>query len=111
MNPDKLEISPTELAALRAVHTAVRLIDCREEDEWQICRIEGAELMPLSKFGELSHLRITDSAEQIIIYCHHGMRSQNAAHFLRQKGFPLTWSMDGGIEQWALKIDPTTARY
>lgn len=88
-----------------------RLVDCREEDEWQICRIEGAELVPLSQFGELGPQRFTDPEQHIIIYCHHGMRSQRAAGWLRQRGFPLAQSMHGGIESWADLIEPEMPRY
>jgi rhodanese-related sulfurtransferase len=111
LHPDSLEVAPPTVAQLIADPEAIRLIDCREEDEWTFNHLPQAEWMPLSRFGELSHLRFQDPAERMIIYCHHGMRSQNAAHFLRTKGFPNVWSMTGGIEAWALEIDPTMPRY
>lgn len=88
-----------------------RLIDCREEDEWRICRIEGAELLPLSTFGELAAQRFLNAAEPIIIYCHHGMRSLRAAQWLREHGFRQAQSMRGGIDAWSDLIDPEMPRY
>lgn len=107
-----LEVSVEEVSELLTDSAAKpRLIDCREDDEWQICRIEGAELAPLSRFGEEAKARFSDTAEHIIVYCHHGMRSQRAALWLRERGFKNTQSMRGGVESWADLIDPEMARY
>jgi rhodanese-related sulfurtransferase len=108
---DELEISPAAVAALITAGENFALIDCREEDEWRVCRIEGAELVPLSRFAEVARKRFDDPAQRIVIHCHHGMRSAQAAHFLRQCGLPRVWSMAGGIEAWSLEIDPEVPRY
>ena len=110
-DPSTLEIQPTEVAALRASGEAFLLIDCREDDEWQVCRIDGAVLMPLSRFGEIARNRFTDPEEAAVIYCHHGMRSAQAALFLRQYGMHRVWSMAGGIEAWSTEIDPSVPKY
>src|SRR5688500_18840559 len=103
---DTLEIDPGTVAALQRAGEEFLYIDCREEDEWQVCRIDGTLLMPLSKFGELARNRFTDASERVVIHCHHGMRSAQAAAFLRQYGMARVWSMAGGIEAWALEVDP-----
>lgn len=108
---DTLEISPEAVAALRAGGAPCRLIDCREDDEWQICRIEGSELIPLSRFAELAPQRLVDVDERVVIHCHHGMRSAQAAYFLRQTGMECAWSMAGGIDAWSQEIDPGVPRY
>lgn len=108
---DELEISPATVAALRAAGEEFALIDCREDDEWHVCRIEGAELLPLSRFAETARRRFDDPAQRVVIHCHHGRRSAQAAHFLRQLGQPKTWSMAGGIEAWSQEIDPAVPRY
>jgi len=110
-DPGELEISPAAVAALRAAGESFTLVDCREQDEWRVCRIEGAELIPLSRFAETARRRFDDPAHRVVIHCHHGMRSANAAHFLRQSGLPHVWSMAGGIEAWSLEIDPAVPRY
>ena len=88
-----------------------RIIDCREPDEWAICHLEGAELVPLSQFGELAPQRFQDPQQHVVIYCHHGMRSQRAAAWLRQRGLQKAQSMRGGIDAWSVAIDPTITRY
>jgi len=107
----ELEISPAAVAALRTAGEEFVLVDCREEDEWRVCHIEGAELLPLSRFAETARRRFDDPAQRVVIHCHHGMRSAQAAHFLRQCGVPLVWSMAGGIEAWSREIDPEVPRY
>ena len=107
-----IEISVEEVKALLdARDGSFRLIDCREEDEWRFCHIEGAELLPLSRFGEEAPTKLADPAERLIIYCHHGMRSLNAADWLRQKGHASVQSMAGGIAAWSDYIDPAMPRY
>lgn len=114
MTPETpLEIDPTDVSSLLKSpgERTFRLIDCREESEWQICRLPEAQLVPLSQFGELARQVFTDTQENIIIYCHHGMRSLRAAQFLRQSGFANAQSMRGGIDAWSDLIDPATPRY
>ncbi len=67
--------------------------------------------MPLSRFGEIRAERLPDTAEKLIIHCHHGMRSGRAAEYLRGLGYKNTWSLAGGIEDWSVKIDPSVPRY
>jgi rhodanese-related sulfurtransferase len=103
-----------ELLRLRQIE--VRLIDCREEEEFAHCRIEGAELIPLSRFAEEVERRLgspdVDGDDRpMVVYCHHGMRSMSATRYLRQKGHRRVWSLRGGIEAWSLEIDPSVARY
>ncbi len=114
MNPAELplEVSVDDVSYLMGrPGVPVRLVDCREEDEWQICRIQGAELVPLSQFGELAPQRFQDTSQHVVIYCHHGMRSQRAALWLRQHGFHQAQSMRGGIDAWADLVEPEMARY
>jgi len=112
----ELEISVQELADLNESEKSgeFRLVDCREEDEFAICRIENAELIPLSNFQEGSAKLIPaeDVGEQnVIVYCHHGMRSLQATNYLRHKGLTKVWSLAGGIDQWSVQIDPEVPRY
>lgn len=108
-----LEIGPTDVSYLmgRPGGKTFRLIDCREEDEWQICRLPDAVLVPTSRIGEMAAQVFTDTQEHLIIYCHHGMRSQRVAQWLRQHGFVNAQSMRGGIDAWADLVDPEMARY
>lgn len=108
-----IEINPDDVSSLlgnQGTHH-FRIIDCREEDEWQICRLPEATLVPLSRFGELAPTAFTDTQAHLIIYCHHGMRSLRAAQWLRERGFAKAQSMHGGIEAWSDLVDPETPRY
>ena len=109
---ESAEISADQLKSiLDTGDPPIRLVDCRENDEWHLCRIEGAELAPLSDFG--GQIADWDPSDQrpIIVYCHHGMRSLQATQFLRAKGFAQTFSLAGGIDAWSTMIDPTLPRY
>jgi adenylyltransferase/sulfurtransferase len=111
---DEFEITPAALDALLQAPDApaFRLIDCREEDEFSLCRIEGAELYPLSRFADApAGLLAADDDRALIVYCHHGMRSMNATLFLRNRGKEKVWSLAGGIDLWSKTIDPTVPRY
>lgn len=111
-SPDNYEIAPADLKALLDDDSApeIRLVDCREEDEFAICRIEGAELIPLSVFAATAPPRLIDSGP-VVVYCHHGMRSMNATMFLRDKGLDTVWSLAGGIDLWSMEIDESVPRY
>jgi molybdopterin/thiamine biosynthesis adenylyltransferase/rhodanese-related sulfurtransferase len=85
------------------------LLDVRERVEYQIVRLEGGVLIPL---GELvSRQQELDPDREIVVYCHHGNRSGKATAYLRHNGFPYARNLRGGIEEWAVKIDPSLPRY
>ncbi len=113
-SPEESEITPAALSSLLAERSVapLRLIDCREPEEYAYCHIEGAELVPLSDFAEEARRRgLLEETLPVIVYCHHGMRSLRATHFLRQRGLNTAWSLSGGIEQWSCEIDPNMPRY
>ena len=112
MPPLPIEISVEDTSSLlQTDRSNFRLIDCREQDEWDICHIDGADLMPLTRFGEEVTAKLQDKSQRIIIYCHHGMRSLRAASWLRQTGFDNVQSMAGGIAAWSDYVDPEMPRY
>lgn len=88
------------------------LIDCREQEELGICRIDGCEWVPLGEFPQ-SVDRLKAMAERgVVVYCHHGMRSMHAVAFLRTRvGVENSFSMAGGIDLWAREVDQGMARY
>lgn len=106
---DDLQIEPQALKAALTRGERPRLIDVREPWEHDICRLEGAELMPLGELP-LRHQELLDS-EDVVLYCHHGIRSLDAAAWLRQQGVEGARSLAGGIERWAQEIDPGVPRY
>lgn len=87
-----------------------RLIDVREPEEHAVARIEGAELLPLSRAQEWIETLPHD--QELVFFCHHGGRSQQVASFLAtQRGHTNAANMLGGIEDWARRIDPQVPRY
>ena len=108
-----LEISPRAVAEWMHLPAGQRprLIDCREADELIICRIDGHEWFPLGSFPTSVKALTADTGRGVVVYCHHGMRSQRAAAFLRAHGVAKAFSMSGGIDMWSEIIDPTVPRY
>lgn len=85
------------------------LIDVREPWEFQLCHIPGSQLLPLRQVQErLSEL---DPEAEIVLICHHGVRSYRAGLFLQQAGFGRIYNLQGGVEAWARDVDPAMHRY
>ena len=102
-------ITVAELDARRRRGDDFDLVDVREPHEWDIARIEGARLAPLSSFADA--LRTFDSARDVVVYCKSGARSAKAVRQLQEAGFRRVWNVEGGILRWAEEIDPTVPRY
>jgi adenylyltransferase/sulfurtransferase len=85
------------------------LLDVREVVEHQLVRLEGDVLIPLGELIARQHE--LDPDREIVVYCHHGNRSGRATAYLRHNGFPHARNLRGGIEEWAVKIDPSLPRY
>jgi rhodanese-related sulfurtransferase len=107
MQPD-LEISPAETARLLKAGEA-KLIDVRTPEEYAIAHIEGCPLVDQALAKEIVETWPKDTP--IITICHHGVRSLDAAIYLRQQGFTDARSMSGGIDVWSQTIDATIPRY
>ena len=104
-----MEISVEELKDIKDSNRNILLLDVREPHEHEICNIEGSKLIPL---GELSaRINELDTADEIIVHCHTGMRSLQATRLLRGMGFRKSRSLSGGIDAWANKYDQDMPRY
>ena len=106
---DELEITPAEAKARLDGGEKLAFIDVREPWEHQVCRIEGATLIPLGSLA--ASLQTLPDVDEVICYCHHGMRSLDAAAWLRFQGIEKAKSLAGGIERWSLEVDPNIQRY
>ena len=105
------QLAPAELAEWRADPTraAPLLVDVREAWEFALCRIEDSLHVPL---GELSaRLSELPTDRDLVLICHHGSRSQHAALMLMRQGFAGVHNLRGGVEAWALEVDPAVSRY
>jgi rhodanese-related sulfurtransferase len=105
------EVTPRQVKAMRDGAVPFFLIDCRTPQEYAIASIEGAALIPIHEAG----IRLDDLKQhidsKIVIHCHHGGRSLQMTAFLRHQGFKDVHSMAGGIDVWAMDVDPRIARY
>jgi rhodanese-related sulfurtransferase len=106
---EDLQITPAETKARLEKGEKLLLVDVREPWEYELCRIEGAKLIPLGSLA--AHVNSLRDAEEVICYCHHGIRSLDAATWLRFQGVANAKSLAGGIEQWAVDVDATVPRY
>jgi|SRR5579862_8922384 len=109
MEMENLEISPQQLRQRLDRGDKLLLIDVREPDEHQICRIDGAKLIPMRTIP--ANLQALDTGDDVICYCHHGMRSMDVAVWLRHQGVENAQSLAGGIERWSVEIDSNVPRY
>ena len=105
------QIEPRALAARLASGPALRLLDVREPEENALVALPGARLVPL---GDLAH-RVDELEdwrdEDVVVYCHHGIRSQHAIARLQAAGFTRLLNLRGGIDAWSLEVDPRLPRY
>jgi adenylyltransferase/sulfurtransferase len=85
------------------------LLDVREPHEAMICQIPGSKLMPLSQLPQL--VNQLNSEDEHVVYCHHGIRSMEALRFLRTCGFGKVRNLAGGINAWAVIVDPEMPVY
>ena len=90
-------------------HNQPLLLDVREQWEFDYCKIEGSILIPM---GELpANLSRLDADTDIIMICHHGIRSRQMGYYMEQAGFKNITNLEGGVEQWAEDVDKTMKRY
>ena len=85
------------------------LLDVREGWEINICALPAAVHIPMgqipARIGELSH------EQEMVVVCHHGVRSLRVAHFLESRGFSKLYNLQGGVDAWAREIDPAMHTY
>ena len=98
-----------ELTSTAGTDRELLLIDVREPWEAELASIPNATLIPLGTLA--TALERLDRTEEIVVYCHHGMRSANALALLRANGFDHSRHLEGGIDAWATLVDPGMARY
>lgn len=113
LNSPITPITVQELAERIATAADLQLIDVREPEELAIAQIEGFSNLPLSQFADWSGeiLSRFDPHAETIVLCHHGIRSAQMCQWLQHQGFTCVKNVTGGIEEYAVMIDLTIARY
>jgi adenylyltransferase/sulfurtransferase len=106
---DGAEVTARDLKSEWDKNAELLVIDVREPHEYEIAHIDGAVLIPLAelptRLGEL------DGHREIVTHCHHGARSLKALEILKAAGFSKVRSLRGGIDAWAVNVDPSLPRY
>lgn len=87
------------------------LLDCRERDEYDAVHLSRSTLLPMSEIQNRVEELSAYKAGEIVVYCHHGIRSLNVAIWLRQQGYANVKSMSGGIDEWSMSVDRSLPRY
>lgn len=85
------------------------LLDVREPHESDLCQIGGSTLIPMGQVP--NRLAEIPKDIPIVVHCHHGGRSQRVAQYLESQGFNRVSNLAGGIDQWAVHINPEITRY
>ena len=103
------EISARELRSRLEEQQPLVLLDVRDEWETRLCRLDHAIHIPIEEI----EFRVAelDPGDEIIVYCHHGVRSAAVVSYLRQLGFTRAVNLAGGLDQWARTVDPSMPRY
>lgn len=103
------EITVEELAARRDTGEPLLVLDVREPDEIATAALDGATTIPMGEIPQRYDELPRDVP--IVVMCHAGGRSARVTQFLNANGFPSAVNLDGGIDAWSVRIDPSVPRY
>lgn len=103
------EITPQDLKARLGAPRPPVLVDVRQDWETKLCRLPNSVHIPIEEF----ELRVEElnPADEIVVYCHQGVRSAAVANYLRGLGFSDVKNLEGGLDLWSRTVDPTMRRY
>ena len=104
------ELTPDECKAhLEQAESTPMLLDVREPWEYQIVHLENSQLVPMRKVPEI--VETLNPHQEIIVVCHHGIRSRQVALFLEHHGFSNVVNLKGGLDAWARHTDTKLPTY
>lgn len=105
------EVTPVELSEWLGdpSRPAPLLLDVREPWEFRVCHIDGSRLMPMGSIP--ARLTELDREAEIVVVCHHGVRSARVGAFLEYQGFRNIINLAGGVADWATQVDPHMPKY
>lgn len=111
VNEPPMEIDCRTLKSKLDAGDDLLLVDCREQDEYDLVHLDQATLIPMSQMQARLQELEPHRNRHIAVHCHHGGRSLRVTAWLRQQGFTNVQSLAGGIDQWAAEIDRGLPRY
>ena len=104
------EITPQELKTRLDTKDRPLLLDVRQDWETRLCRLDNAIHIPIEEI----EVRVDELGpdDDIVVYCHQGVRSAAVAHYLREHhGFKNVKNLAAGLDLWARTVDPSMRRY
>jgi len=103
-------LTPLQLRQyLETATPAPLLLDVREPWEFDICSINDSILIPMGQIP--AKLESLDPEQEIVVICHHGIRSAQVCHYLERQGYGHMINLTGGVESWAREVDVNMAVY
>lgn len=106
------DLGPAELQHyLGSAAQAALLLDVREPWEFAICKLPDSELLPMGQVPVAVQRRSLPVDRDIVVICHHGIRSRQVAMFLEHYGYEKVINLRGGLDAWARELDPAMATY
>lgn len=103
------QATPREIKQRLEQGANLLLVDVREPEEVRIVALPGAQLCPLSQAAHWIDRLPRD--RELVLFCHHGGRSAQVARALAQRGYTNVTNLEGGIDRWAVEVDPSLPRY
>ncbi|MBI4611542.1 MAG: sulfurtransferase [Candidatus Rokubacteria bacterium] len=103
------EITAQALKARLEGKEPLVLLDVRQGWELQLCRLPGAVHIPIEEIE--FRTEELNPEDDIVVFCHQGIRSAAVAHYLRGLGFRKAVNLAGGLDLWAQTVDPSMRRY
>ena len=106
-------ISAADFAQKRAQNPNLQVLDVREWWEVERAKLPGCLHLPLSEFSQWSSQvqELLDPNQPVVVICHHGVRSAQVCAWLQDQGYAQVENLGGGLEAYALQVDPTLPRY
>ncbi len=103
------QCTPAALATqLQSPVPCLQLLDVREEWEYELVHLQGSFNIPLGRLSQA--INQLNPSHEVVVICHHGIRSAHACYVLERKGFQ-TVNLIGGIDRWAREIDTSMPLY
>lgn len=104
-------MTPLELVEKLKSNEPPRLLDVRQPEEHAFVALQNSTLIPLGELMTRADEIEDWKGDEVVVYCHHGIRSAQAVAQLRAMGFSNVHNLSGGIDRWTSEVDPTLPRY
>jgi rhodanese-related sulfurtransferase len=105
----KMQISPEDLSRRLQDPNPPVIVDVRSREEWDAVHLEDSQFLTQELMQEIMTTWPKD--REVVVLCHHGVRSMDAASYFAGHGFSSVKSLSGGIDAWSVQVDSSLPRY